>query len=254
MTITVRDNSYLGLGSFVQVLRNGRRLGRIVHAAGQVCDDRAPTLVPLDPCRDELSHAHLRGRSARLGLPGPQPRARRANGPRGWGQRDARTGESEHNAVEVNPPDYRLDCPGAPMRREEIETPFRARLGHLGEAYFGPAWVQVDERKSQPAVARFKDDRPRADLARIASQLRRLPLCRPPAGLVGEHGGWAYRRHRASNRSVVLLELSSRAIFALGRGLPIMGFAMLGQSAGIPSPPRPRKEREQLGRKGGLIR
>jgi hypothetical protein len=53
---------------------------------------------------------------------------------------------------------------------------------------------------------------------------------------------------------VVLLELSSRAIFALGRGLPIMGFAMLGQSAGIPSPPRPRKEREQLRRKGGLIR
>ena len=117
------------------------------------------------------------------------------------------------------------------MRRQEIETPFRARLGLLREAHFGPAWVQVDQRKSQPAVARFKDDRPRADLARIASQLCRLPLCCVPAGLVGEHGGWAYRRHRASDRSVGPKELSSRAIFALSRGFPTMGDPMLDQPA-----------------------
>jgi hypothetical protein len=34
MAITVRDDSALGLGSFVQVLRNGRRLGRIFHTDG----------------------------------------------------------------------------------------------------------------------------------------------------------------------------------------------------------------------------
>jgi hypothetical protein len=34
MAITFRDEGNLGLGSFVQVLRNGRRLGRIFHTAG----------------------------------------------------------------------------------------------------------------------------------------------------------------------------------------------------------------------------
>jgi hypothetical protein len=133
------------------------------------------------------------------------------------------------------------------MRREEIETPFRGVLERLREANFGPAWVQVDQRKSQPAVARLKDDRPRTDLARIASQLRRLPLCCAPAGLVREHRGWAYRRHRANHRgshkSVGQRELSCRAIFALSTGVPTMGFAMLDQPALHVTP---RKEREWL--------
>ena len=168
--------------------------------------------------------------------PGPEPRAWWAKGPRGWQRADARASESEDQAVKVNPPDYCLDRSGTPMRREEIETPFRALLEDLREAHFGPAGVQIDQRKSQPAVARFKDDRPRADLARIAPQLRRLPLCRAPAGLVGEHGGWAYRRHRASPKSMGPLELSRRAIFALSTPLPTFGGAMLDVSPLMPSP------------------
>jgi hypothetical protein len=34
MAITFREETTRGLGSFVQVLRNGRRLGRIFHADG----------------------------------------------------------------------------------------------------------------------------------------------------------------------------------------------------------------------------
>jgi len=34
MTITFREDSTLGQGSFVRVLRGGRRLGKIFHAAG----------------------------------------------------------------------------------------------------------------------------------------------------------------------------------------------------------------------------
>ena len=135
------------------------------------------------------------------------------------------------------------------MRREEIETPFRALRERLGEAHFGPTWAQVDQRSSQPPIARFKEDRPQADLARIAPQLLRLPLCRAPTSLAGEHGGCAYRRHRANDKSVGPLELSSRAIFALSTGLPTMGFAMLDQSPGIPSPAphvTPRKEWKRL--------
>jgi len=33
MAITFRKDSSIGLGSFIQVLRNGRRLGRIFHTA-----------------------------------------------------------------------------------------------------------------------------------------------------------------------------------------------------------------------------
>jgi len=51
------------------------------------------------------------------------------------------------------------------MRREEIEAPFRAVLERLREAYLRSARAQVDHRYPQPAVACFKDDRPRADLA-----------------------------------------------------------------------------------------
>jgi hypothetical protein len=74
------------------------------------------------------------------------------------------------------------------MRREEIEAPFRALLEGLCEADLGPARAQVNQGKSQPAVARFKDDRPRGDLARIAPQLRRLPLS-APASLTRKHSG-----------------------------------------------------------------
>jgi hypothetical protein len=129
------------------------------------------------------------------------------------------------------------------MRREEIEAPFSALADRLREAYFGPARAQVDQRKAQQAVARFKDDRPQADRARIAPQLRRLPLCRAPVSLAGEHGGWAYRRHRASDKSVDPLELSRRAIFALSTPLPTFGGAMLD----LPAPHVTlRKGRERL--------
>jgi hypothetical protein len=67
-----------------------------------------------------------------------------------------------------------------------------------------------------------------------------------PASFAGGHGGLVYRRHRASHRagdkSAGSQELSSRAIFALSRGLPTMGCAMLDP----PAPRTPRKEREQL--------
>jgi hypothetical protein len=75
------------------------------------------------------------------------------------------------------------------MRGEEIEARFSALLERLREADLGPARVQVDQRKSQPAVARFKDDRPPADLARIPPQLRRLPSCRLATRLAREHRG-----------------------------------------------------------------
>jgi len=115
----------------------------------------------------------------------------RTDGPPGWRRTEARVSKSEHNAIEVNLPDYRLDHPGTPMRREEVKTPFRAPLNGSVRRTLAPTWAQVDQRKSQKAVARFKDDRPRADLARIAPQVRRLPSCRSPASLAGEHGGWA---------------------------------------------------------------
>jgi len=104
------------------------------------------------------------------------------------------------------------------MRGEEIEARFTALLERLREAYLGPALVQVDQRKSQPAVERFKYDRPPADLARIPPQLRRAP-----AALERRHGDWAKRRHRASDRSVILLELSSHANFALSTAVPRVG-------------------------------
>lgn len=34
----------------------------------------------------------------------------------------ARRSEEEHNAVQVNPPDDRLDRPGTPMGRKKIEA------------------------------------------------------------------------------------------------------------------------------------
>ena len=137
------------------------------------------------------------------------------------------------------------------MRREEIETPFRALPDRLREAYFGPARAQVDQRKAQQAVARFKDDRPQVDLARIAPQLRRLPLCRAPVSLAGEHRGWAYRRHRASVKSVGPLELSRRAIFALSTLLPTVGGAMLDLSPALPSLEIARHAAEGTGEAGG---
>jgi hypothetical protein len=67
-----------------------------------------------------------------------------------------------------------------------MEAPFSALLERLREAYLGPARAQVDQRKSPPAVARFKYDRPRGGLARIPPQLRRAP-----ADLERSHGDWA---------------------------------------------------------------
>jgi hypothetical protein len=152
----------------------------------------------------------------------------------GWRHTEARVSKSEHYAVEINPPDDRLDHPGIPVRRKEIDPPSRALRESFRKADFGPAGAQVDQRKSQqPAFARFKDNGPPAGPARIAPQLR-LPW-RAPAGLVGEHGGWAYRRHRASGKPVCPLGLSSRAILALSTGLPSIGFAMLEQSPRIPN-------------------
>jgi hypothetical protein len=132
------------------------------------------------------------------------------------------------------------------MRREEIEAPFTALLERRREAYFGPARAQVDQGKAQQAVGRFKYDRPRADLARIAPHLRRRPPWRASADLARRHGGHAYRRHRASGKSLGPPGLSSRAIFALSTGLLTIGFAMLDQSPGIPS----RKRTSRRGRNG----
>jgi len=65
------------------------------------------------------------------------------------------------------------------MRREEIEVPSSALLERLSEAHLGPARAQVDQGKSQPAVARFKDDRPRDSLTRKRRK--------SDAGLSGAH-------------------------------------------------------------------
>jgi hypothetical protein len=173
--------------------------------------------------------------------------ASRIDGPLG-GRRTERVSKSEHDPVEVNPPDYCFDHSGVPVRREEIHAPSRALRESFGEANFGPAVTQVDQWQSQqPALARFKDDRPSADLSRIAPRLRRLPSCRLPARLLGDHGGWAYRRHRASYRSGDTLKgshaLSCHAMFALSTGVPTVGVAMLDQPAPHVTP---RKEREKL--------
>ncbi len=186
------------------------------------------------------------------GLPGPEPRARRATVTRGWCRNAARTSEQEHDAVEVNPPDYCLDRPGTPMRREEIEAPFGAFPERLNEAHLGAAWTQVDQGESQPAVARFKDDRPGAELARIPPQLGRLPVGRSSGGLSGTHSGRACRRHRASDKSAALQQLSNRAILALSTGLPNIGFTMLDQSPGLPRSCTARHAAQGAGAAGGV--
>jgi hypothetical protein len=114
------------------------------------------------------------------------------------------------------------------MRGEEIEARFKAFLERLRETYLGPARAQVYQWKSLPSVARFKYDRPPANLARIPPQLR----CAPAD--LERHGDWADRRHRASDKSLCPLAVSSRAILALSTGLPTMGCAMRDQSSRIP--------------------
>jgi hypothetical protein len=42
------------------------------------------------------------------------------------GRRTERVSKSEHEPVEVNPPDYCFDHSGVPVRREEIDAPSRA--------------------------------------------------------------------------------------------------------------------------------
>jgi hypothetical protein len=164
------------------------------------------------------------------GLPGPEPRARRAHRPRGGWRSDARTGESEHNAVEVNPPDDRLDRAGTPARREEIDAPFRALLERLGEVYLRPTRAQVDERNSQPGVARFKYDRLQTDLARIAAQVRCLSFCRVSAGLGSNHDGRREADIVPAQYPLSGWEFSRRAISALSTGLPNIGLAMPDQA------------------------
>jgi hypothetical protein len=117
------------------------------------------------------------------------------------------------------------------VRGEEIEARFSALLGRLRKAHLGPARAQVYQWKSLPAVARLKYDWPPADLARIPPQLR----C-APADLERRHSDWADRRHRASDRTVILLELSSRASFALSTALPTFGGAMLDPLSAVPGP------------------
>jgi hypothetical protein len=161
----------------------------------------------------------------------------RTDGPRGGRRTEVRVRKSEHYAVEINPPDYCLDRPGMPVRREEIDPPSRALREALRQANFGPAGAQVDQWEAeQPALARFKDDGPSAHLARVAPQLRCLPSGRLPASLAGGHGGLLCRSHRASGKSVRLLELSRRAIFTLSTDLPTFGGAMLNPAPTIPSP------------------
>ena len=211
--------------------RRRSRRAAIRAAAQRAARATRPSRSAIFARRPVPATVALPGRGARGWLPGPQPRAGRANGLRGWWRSDAHPSESEDYAVEVNPPDDRLDRAGTPTRWQEVETPSRALLERLREAHFGPTGAQVDQRSSQPPIAGFKDDRPQADLARIAPHLRRLPLSPASTGFVKGHGGSAYRRHRASGKFLVPLELSRRAIFALSRGLPTMGFAMLDQPA-----------------------
>jgi hypothetical protein len=131
------------------------------------------------------------------------------------------------------------------MRRQEIQAPRTALPERRDEMYLGPTRAQVDEAKSPQAVVRFEDDRPRADLARVSPRLRYLPLWRAPAGLSRKHSHRGHRRHRASDKSVVLLGLSSRASFALSRGLPNLGVRMLDPSPRDTSPYTARHERKE---------
>lgn len=115
------------------------------------------------------------------------------------------------------------------------DSPSRAFRELLREADFGPPGAHVDHGKSQQvAGARFKDNRQPAGLARMAPQFRRVPACRLATRLAWEHGGWAYRRHRASDESSHPLAVSSRAILALSTGLPTMGCPIRDQSSRIP--------------------
>jgi hypothetical protein len=127
------------------------------------------------------------------------------------------------------------------MGREEVQIPFRALLEWLRETYLGSPQAQVNERNARPSIARFKDDRPQVGLARVAPRLRRLSSCCLAASLVGEHGGLVYRRHRASGKTTVWWALSRRAIFALSRGIPTIGCAMLD----LPAPHHGATERER---------
>jgi hypothetical protein len=159
-----------------------------------------------------------------------------ASGRAAWLRPEARVSESEHYAVEINPPDDCLDHPGLPVRWEEIDPPSCAFRESLREADLGPAGAHIHQWKSQQvALTRFKDDCPPARLARIPPQFGRLPSCRLTARLLGEHGGWEFSRHRASHRSGDTVKgpraLSNRAIFALSTGLPTMGGAILDQPA-----------------------
>lgn len=105
--------------------------------------------------------------------------------------RDTPVGESQDNAVEVNPPDDRFYHSWMPVRGEEIDAPSRALGELLREVDLGPARAQVDQWKSeQPTIMCFEDYRPPADLARIASQLRCRPTSRAFAGLARRHGKW----------------------------------------------------------------
>jgi hypothetical protein len=161
----------------------------------------------------------------------------RMDGSLGGRRTEARISKSEHEAVEINPPNDCLNHPRIPVRGEEIDSPSRAFREVRREADFGPTRAHVDQWKSQQVSgARFKDNRPPAGLARMAPQFRRVPACRLTTHLAWEHGGWAYRRHRASDKSLRPLAVSSRAIFALSTGLPTMGCAMRDQSPRIPRP------------------
>ncbi len=156
----------------------------------------------------------------------------RTDGSRGRRRTEARVSKSEHDAVEINPPDYCLDRLGMPVRREEIQAPSHALGEALRQTDLRPAAAQVDQWETeQPAVARFKHDGPSAHLARVAPQLR----CRPSRCLpAGDHAGLEWSRDRASRRashkSANRHELGDRAILALSTGFPTMGVAMLDQA------------------------
>jgi hypothetical protein len=123
---------------------------------------------------------------------------------RRWWRSGAHVSKSEHDAIEVNPPDGCLDHAGIPVRRKEIDSAARAFRESLREADFGPAGAHVDQGESQQvAGARFKDNGPPACLARMLPQFPRVPACRLTTRLAWDHPGRAYRRHRASHRATV---------------------------------------------------
>jgi hypothetical protein len=118
----------------------------------------------------------------------------RTDGPFG-GRRSERVSKSEHDAVEINRPDDRLDRPGIPVRGEEIDSPSRAFRELLREADFGPPGLTSirGSRSRWPArVSRTIGNRPASRAWRrssVACRLADWPLASPGNMVAGHIAG-----------------------------------------------------------------